>query len=137
MLGAFGEAGGQHPALARIERLDQGRSAFVPPAAASVIAATATAPPIPAAKLELDDGSLLTASIEKTAQVIMPMRGGAAGGAPASRNTGADDLELEPLVPDEEEAPPRKKDTALWVGLGVLGAAALGGLAVALMRAGK
>jgi len=48
----------------------------------------------------------------------------------SSSASSADDIELFPLVPPEP-----KSSTALWVGLALLGTAAVGGLAVALTRA--
>lgn len=63
----------------------------------------------------------------------LPVTASASG--TSGRSTGIDDLDLAPLVPEEE--PKKRGNSALWVGLGVLGAAALGGLAVAMWRSGK
>lgn len=55
----------------------------------------------------------------------------------AASTSSDDDLPLYPLVEPPAEEPGGKRSTALWVGVGLLGAAALGAIAVAVARAGR
>lgn len=119
------------------------------PAVVQVLAPSAPAPApaaavadlmrqAPAANLTSSSASQLVEAVSQPSSTSAS----AAVAASGSARTSGDDLELVPLVEKTEKktaqpAGKKKSSTALWVGLGALGVAGLGGLAVALARRGR